>query len=53
VPLSDTDAVTGGMGRRQGDRVNAIEVDGEERVRYSGYEFAHDPEGDRKGWRRR
>lgn len=39
LPLDDRDAVAAGMGRHQGERVNIVVVDGEERLRYSGYEF--------------
>lgn len=43
APVSDTDAVIAGQGRRQGDRVAAFEVNGRRRLRYSGYEFEQAP----------
>lgn len=40
LPLSDTDAMVGGEGERQGGHVTIIMNPDGERIRYSGYEFA-------------
>jgi CubicO group peptidase (beta-lactamase class C family) len=37
IPISDTEAVVLGLGRTRGDTLRAFSVDGEERLRYSGY----------------
>lgn len=36
-PISDTEAIILGLGRTRGDTLRAIEVDGEEQLRYSGF----------------
>jgi len=36
-PISDTEAIILGLGRTRGETLRAIEVDGEERLRYSGF----------------
>jgi len=36
-PISDTEAVTLGLGRTRGETLRAFNVDGEERLRYSGF----------------
>jgi len=36
-PISDTEAVILGLGRTRGETLRAIEVQGEERLRYSGF----------------
>ncbi len=36
-PISDTEAVILGLGRARGETLRAIKVDGEERLRYSGF----------------
>jgi hypothetical protein len=36
-PISDTEAVILGLGRTRGETLRAIEVDGEEHLRYSGF----------------
>lgn len=36
-PISDTEAIVLGLGRTRGETLRAISVDGEERLRYSGY----------------
>jgi CubicO group peptidase (beta-lactamase class C family) len=37
-PISDTEAIILGLGRMRGETLRAIVVDGEERLRYSGFE---------------
>lgn len=37
MPISDTEAVILGLGRMRGETLRAIEVNGEERLRYSGF----------------
>jgi CubicO group peptidase (beta-lactamase class C family) len=37
-PISDTEAIILGLGRTRGETLRAIEVNGEERLRYSGFE---------------
>lgn len=37
-PISDTEAIILGLGRMRGETVRAVVVDGEERLRYSGFE---------------
>jgi hypothetical protein len=36
-PISDTEAIILGLGRTRGETLRAIDVDGEERLRYSGF----------------
>jgi hypothetical protein len=36
-PVSDTEAIILGLGRTRGETVRAVTVNGEERLRYSGY----------------
>jgi hypothetical protein len=36
-PISDTEAIILGLGRTRGETLRAVEVDGEERIRYSGF----------------
>ncbi len=36
-PVSDTEAIILGLGRTRGETLRAVKVDGEERLRYSGY----------------
>ena len=36
--VSDHEAITVGLGRTRGETVRIVQVDGEERLRYSGYE---------------
>jgi hypothetical protein len=36
-PISDTEAIILGLGRTRGETLRAISVDGEERLRYSGF----------------
>jgi|GEM_PF-2728743 len=36
-PISDTEAIILGLGRMHGETLRAVTVDGEERLRYSGY----------------
>jgi hypothetical protein len=35
-PISDTEAIILGLGRTRGETLRAVEVEGEERLRYSG-----------------
>lgn len=37
-PISDTEAIILGVGRMRGETLGAVVVDGEERLRYSGFE---------------
>jgi hypothetical protein len=37
-PISDTEAIILGLGRMRGETLRAITVDGQERLRYSGFE---------------
>jgi CubicO group peptidase (beta-lactamase class C family) len=37
-PISDTEAIILGLGRMRGETLHAVAVDGEERLRYSGFE---------------
>jgi len=36
-PISDTEAIILGLGRTRGETLRAVQIDGEERLRYSGY----------------
>ena len=36
-PISDTEAIILGLGRTRGETLRAIEIDGKERLRYSGF----------------
>jgi hypothetical protein len=36
-PVSDTEAIILGLGRTRGETLRALDVDGEERLRYSGF----------------
>lgn len=36
-PISDTEAIILGLGRTRGETLRAVEVEGEERIRYSGF----------------
>ena len=36
--VSDKEAITVGLGRTRGETVRIVQIDGEERLRYSGYE---------------
>jgi hypothetical protein len=36
-PISDTEAIILGLGRTRGETLRAVEIDGEERLRYSGF----------------
>jgi CubicO group peptidase (beta-lactamase class C family) len=40
-PISDTEAIILGLGRMRGETLRAIVVNGEERLRYSGFEGRH------------
>ena len=36
-PISDTEAIILGLGRTRGETLRAMDVDGEEQLRYSGF----------------
>jgi len=43
APVSDTEAIIMGLGRRRGETIHVVTVNGEERLQYSGFEFRRKP----------
>ena len=39
IPISDTEAIIPGLGRGMGETIQALKINGEEQLRYSGYNF--------------